>query len=537
MAKLKASKKESLSFEERLEKALVADWEQPYKVPSNWVWTRLGEIGEIVTGSTPSKSNHAYYGGQFPFVKPADLDQGRYMSFASEYLSEEGKNVSRVIRKGSTSVCCIGSIGKSAYLSFEATTNQQINSIIPNINDLFIYYLTCSEYFIQELWKRSSATTISIINKGKMSEVTIPLPPLAEQQRIVDRIESLFCKLDEAKEKAQTALDSFENRKAAILHKAFTGELTAKWREENGVGLDSWVKTTLSKVTHEFKYGTSEKSDYSYLGMPVLRIPNITNDGIKFDDLKYLPHFDINEENQIHESDILIIRSNGSRELVGKCVLVPKLDQAYAYASFLIRIKLIANIIPKFIVSYLNSNDARNQMFKKAKSSAGINNINTKELGSITLNIPTHSEQTEIVLILDSIFEKEKQAKELASVIEKIDLMKKAILARAFRGELGTNDPSEESALELLKEILLKEQPKEKRVVKKQAIIPDNILKQFKTDLEEQVYRFIFENQNSTLNQILSCVSSSKHLDAMEMLTVLYEKGLIDEKNDLFFTV
>ena len=121
---------------------------------------------------------------------------------------------------------------------------------------------------------------------------------------IVDRIESLFAKLDESKQKAQDALDSFEIRKAAILHKAFTGELTAQWRKEHGVGMESWDNTTLSKIVIGFKYGTSEKSDYSYKGMPVFRIPNIADDGLSFEDLKFLSHKDISDENQIHENDI-----------------------------------------------------------------------------------------------------------------------------------------------------------------------------------------------------------------------------------------
>lgn len=91
-------------------------------------------------------------------------------------------------------------------------------------------------------------------------------------------------------------------------------------------------------------------------------------------------------------------------------------------------------------------------MFKKAKSSAGINNINSKELGAILINLPSFPEQTEIVRILDDLLAKEQQAKEAAEgVLEQIDLIKKSILARAFRGELGTNDPNEESAQELLK--------------------------------------------------------------------------------------
>ena len=94
-------------------------------------------------------------------------------------------------------------------------------------------------------------------------------------------------------------------------------------------------------------------------------------------------------------------------------------------------------------------------MFRRAKSSAGINNINTKELGAISLTVPSLPEQDEIVHIINEMMDKDQQSKEAAeAVLDQIDLMKKSILARAFRGELGTNDPSEESAVELLKRVL-----------------------------------------------------------------------------------
>ena len=229
----------------------MPDWEWPYKLPENWCWTTIKNVATVVTGGTPAKNNSDYYGGEFPFFKPADLDAGRHVSEASEYLSDLGKSVSRIIPAQATAVCCIGSIGKCGFLDVEGATNQQINSAIPYFNALYQYFYMNTEFFTNQLRNSASATTIAIVNKTKMESCYYPLAPLAEQQRIVDRIESLFAKLDEAKEKAQAVVDSFETRKAAILHKAFTGELTTKWREEHGSSIGHWKECSIGDVfTH-----------------------------------------------------------------------------------------------------------------------------------------------------------------------------------------------------------------------------------------------------------------------------------------------
>ena len=164
------------------------------KLPKGWYLCKLKNISLIITGSTPSKSNSAYYGGKVPFYKPADLDAGRFVDSSAEYLSEAGKAISRVVPIGSTAVCCIGSIGKVGYLIKEGTTNQQINCVIPSeaVDSVFLYYLCTSPLFYQELITLSSAVTISIINKSKMENIIVPLPPIEEQKRIVSKIEVLF---------------------------------------------------------------------------------------------------------------------------------------------------------------------------------------------------------------------------------------------------------------------------------------------------------------------------------------------------------
>ena len=167
-------------------------------LPQGWTIVGLHSVAEIITGSTPSKLNAEYYNGDVPFYKPNDLDQGRHVRGASEYLSQQGKSISRSIPCNSIAVCCIGSIGKCGFIEKEGVTNQQINTIVPNdaIFPLYMYYFCNSSTFIDELKSLSSAVTISIVNKSKLSTIQIPVPPIAEQKRIISVIEKLYSHLD-----------------------------------------------------------------------------------------------------------------------------------------------------------------------------------------------------------------------------------------------------------------------------------------------------------------------------------------------------
>lgn len=447
-------KKTALTIEERLQQALVPAEEQPYEVPENWVWVRLGAIAEIVTGGTPSKKHPEYYGGNFPFYKPSDLDQGRLTYDASEYLSEEGKNVSRIIPKNSTAVCCIGSIGKCGYLMCEGTTNQQINSAIPKINSLCLYYYLCTENFVQDLLSMASATTIAIVNKSKMESCAFPLPPLSEQQRIVERIEELLAKLDEAKERLQEVADSFAVRKAAILHKAFTGELTKQWRWENGVSYESWEE---KKGEDFFEYVTSGSRGwakyYSDKGSIFIRMGNLNHGTIELDfsDIQYveLPDQVEGQRSKLQKNDILISITAD----VGMIALVREDMDAYINQHVaLVRPK--NDLYAEFLAWYFVSNDGLQQMQNKQRGATKIG-LGLQDIRSIILKIPTLPEQHEIVRLIDDLLARERAAQQAAEqALASIDLMKKSILARAFRGELGTNKASEASALELLKQVL-----------------------------------------------------------------------------------
>ena len=436
----KKTKDSNLSIEERLEQALIPNWDEPYELPKNWCWSKLGTVCSLENGDKYNKDKLVYFDAKTlrKIKEPQTRNSGIVVNANQKVILVDGENS--------------GEVFVVPYRGYMGSTFKILN-ISQSVDEMYVRYFI--DYNHDNLRKNKIGSAIPHLNKDMFFGLELPLPPAMEQQRIVARIESLFAKLDEAKEKAQEVIDGFETRKAAILYKAFSGELTARWRNENDIPREGWQHVKLGYLLKEIKYGTSEKSHYSFSGVPVLRIPNIGEMELIFDDVKYLQRESCTTNEYLKENDILIIRSNGSKDLVGKCALVRKLDREYTYASFLIRLRAVEDVSVEYIVWYLNSEDARRQLFSKAKSSAGIHNINSKEIADIDIMIPDVSEQNAIVGLISNFIEKEKQVREAAeTVIEQISTMKKAILARAFRGELGTNDPSEESALELLNRVL-----------------------------------------------------------------------------------
>ena len=432
-----AKKKESLSLEERLEKALLSDSEQPYKVPSNWVWTRLSEVVSIKTGK--KDANYATDDGQYNFftcaAEPLKCDD---YSFDGESILVAGNGAN---------------VGLSLYFygKFEAYQRTYVlqKGVKSELSIKFIFY------HLQGFWEeynkdKQYGSATNYIKMGNFKNYPIPLPPLGEQQRIVDCIESLFSKLDAAKENVQTVLDSFEKNKANILHKAFTGELTIKWREENGVSLDSWRTDILKNVSKISSGGTPSRTNTDYYtgNIPWIKTGEIFWNDIYDSEEKITNEALENSSAKVFPVDTVVVAMYGMGVTRGRAgILKVKSATNQAVCALIPN----GNLKTVFLFYYFMNNYEK---FRAQSVGGNQLNLSGKIISGFEINIPDLPEQTEIVRILDSILEKEQQAKELANVIEKIDLMKKAILARAFRGELGTNDPEEESAMELLKEIL-----------------------------------------------------------------------------------
>lgn len=454
----RGKKKESLTLEERLQAALVPDWEQPYKVPENWCWTQLGTYIDFATdyvanGSFASlKQNVAYYKEENYAILVKTQDFSNSFTEDLTYTDKHGYDFLKksVLYGGELILSNIGSIGKVFRVpQLNKPMTLAPNSIMIKCRretdyDLLYYYLL-SPFGTEQLYSITTGTAVKKFNKTDLKTIYLPLPPLPEQQRIVDRIESLFAKLDEAKQKAQDALDSFETRKAAILHKAFTGELTARWRKEHGVGMESWAKKRFDEVA-TIKSNLVDPATFP-------DFPHIAPDNIEKKTGVLLEYNTVSEDgvtsgkHRFYPGQILYSKI---RPYLSKVVVV---DFDGLCSADMYPIEAKGNT--KCLWYYMLSEEFLEQA-STAGSRSVLPKINQKELSALTVVLPTLSdEQTEIVRILDDLFAKEQQAKETAeAVLEQIDLIKKAILARAFRGELGTNDPTEESAVELVRNII-----------------------------------------------------------------------------------
>ena len=451
-------KKTALTIEERLQQALVPAEEQPYEVPENWVWVRLGSLYEV------NPKNKADDESDAAFIPMEKISAG----MLSEYSYETQKWCKA--KKGHTQFADGDVAFAKISPCFENRKSMMLNNL-PNsigggtteliilrnasINQKYTFWLVSDERFIRGGVQTYSGTVgQQRINMDYVRSYPIPLPPLSEQQRIVDRIEELFAKLDEAKERLQEVVDSFAVRKAAILHKAFTGELTKQWRRENGVTDESWEEKKLGEVGSWLGGGTPSTSREEYWDNG--NILWITSKDMKSavieDTLMKVNEIGVKNSsaNYIEKPAILVVMRSGILRRTFPVAMVKK--------PFTVNQDLKA-IVPdkddlEFLFWMLLSNE-RLILDSCMKNGTTVESINSNALKAFAFKCPTLPEQHEIVRLIDDLLARERSAQQAAEqALASIDLMKKSILARAFRGELGTNKASEASAVELLKQLL-----------------------------------------------------------------------------------
>ena len=436
--------------------------EAPYELPDGWKWCRLRDVCDSSKEKTETFSQETKYIG----LEHIDSN-GKINGWSP---ANEIKSLKNIFHKNQILYGKLRPyLNKHDIANFDGvcSTDILVFNAKDNFSNRYINYFFNLPYFIDFAVSNSNGINLPRVSEKAVLDMPFPLPPtLDEQQRIVNRIETMFAKLDQAQKKAQSVLDSFETRKAAILHKAFTGELTAKWRKENNpekssvylekikdkveIRLDfkywenpnlpdSWCESTIGNLLYfagRVGWKGLKAEEYTSEGPILLSVYNL-NDGdeVSFNKINHITNerYDESPEIMVRKNDILLTKDGAG---IGKLGYVNELPEKATINSSLLLIRPgdVANY--KFIF-YLLSGPALQNIVKERITGSATPHLFQRDIKEFVLPVPSLPEQQEIVRILDSVLEKESRAKESAqTVLDQIALLKKSILARAFRGKI-----------------------------------------------------------------------------------------------------
>ena len=489
--------KVEINLEEKLKQALVPVDEQPYTIPSNWVWVGLRHIAKKI-----------FAGGDKPEIFSKIKTDENIFPIFSNGIDKDGlygyTNEARVLEKALT-ISARGTIGFSRIR--EANFTPIIRLIVIILKDNLLYEFL--DYYLKYNSLEGIGSSIPQLTVPIVNEKIIPLPPLNEQKRIVEKLDFLFEKTKRAKEIIEEIKIDIENRKISILDRAFKGTLTSKWRSENKTSdvkellksineekikkweedclqaekdgnkkpkkptitevkdmivpvdeqpyklPDSWVWVRLNNLC-DVKGGkripkgeefSNEKTKNVYL-----RVTDFDNYSINQSKLKYISD-DLAEKlkNYKISTEDLYLSIAGT---IGKVGIIPyELDKSFLTENAVKLTNLSNTTDNKFLLNCLKTNFIQN-LISNSITSSGQPKLAIFRIENFFIPLPPLEEQQEIVRMLDEVLENENKVKELLELEERIDILEKSILHKAFKGELGTQNSSDEPAIELLKEIL-----------------------------------------------------------------------------------
>ncbi|EHD2626296.1 restriction endonuclease subunit S [Campylobacter jejuni] len=400
-------------------------------LPQGWEVKTLSEIGEIVTGSTPSKSNLDFYGKYYPFFKPSDFEQGYFLENAGDNLSKLGFGKARQLPPKTILVVCIGSLGKVALTKVIGSCNQQINAIIPhkNIISEYIYYYCISSKFQSILFSKAPQTTLAILNKTEFSKLEIIYPKdIKEQERIVGILDFAFSKIDENIKKAKENLANIDELMQSALQKAFN-PLNDNTKENYQLP-QSWEWKSLGDTSNYGK--TSQVKPSQLKGNDwILELEDIEKEsGVLLQKVLFQDRQSKSNKIKFNKGDILF----GTLRPYLKKVIIA--DDNGACSSEIMPFSTGNSITNHFIYYYLFANFLHDRI-SSLTYGARMPRLGTKDGKSLQIPLPPLQEQEQIAEHLDFVFEKAKALKELyTKELKDYEELKQSLLDKAFKGEL-----------------------------------------------------------------------------------------------------
>ncbi|ADE16973.1 restriction modification system DNA specificity domain protein (plasmid) [Nitrosococcus halophilus Nc 4] len=410
-----------------------------FNLPQGWKLAKLGEVGEVITGSTPSTSKPEYYGSEVPFVTPVDLDNDDPVTKAQNYLSRSGASQARLLPPDAVMVCCIGSLGKVGIAGIQLATNQQINSLIFDKSKILPRY---GYHFCKTLKPilehMAPSTTVAIVNKSRFSEITIPFPPLPEQRRLA----AILDKADAIRRKRQRAIVLTEDFLRSAFLEMFGDPVT------NPKG---WGAGTIDEVVSNPKedircgpFGTQLKvRELVPEGIPLLGIENVHNDHFVSNTEKFLTEKKAEELSRFDAcpGDVLITRMGS----IGRACVVPKGIGKARISYHLFRIRTNPDkCLPEFLAATICRSGTFQHQLRRLAHGAIMDGLSTSILKEIVFLLPPVEMQLHYLNVVRKV---ERNLIKINHSAENANILFSSLTHRAFRGEL-----TPQAAEKLLKE-------------------------------------------------------------------------------------
>jgi len=390
-------------------------------------------LREVLTERQETPPDYALISGEISVIAKIGFNDGKIQ------LRNDGKTKTKMILVRPGDLVISGINAAKGAVSFYGEENADpiaatihYSSYIPDktkIDIKYLWWLLRSNKFRDLLLEYVPGGIKTEIKAKRFLPVPIPLPPLDEQRRTVARIEELAARIEEAQDLRRRAAEEAEmllNSKLSSIFKRFV--------QQNGL-------SKLGDLIVKAGYGTSTKCQYETVenSVPVLRIPNIASEKIDFSDMKYGVLGDKElKKVLVSEDDLLVVRTNGSADLVGRCAVVSELLGPTAFASYLIRIRCDPEVIyPYYLQLMLKHLRTEGKLFNFARTTAGQYNVSLGRLREAEIPVPPLDEQRRIVARLDELqAQVDRLKKHQVRTAEELDALLPAVLDRAFRGQL-----------------------------------------------------------------------------------------------------
>lgn len=431
-----SKRKKIQALDELLEEVLLFDNEQPYEVRENWVWVKLGSIIDLLSGRDISNSQCNNEGKGIPYIMGAS-------NFNKNKLQIERwiESPTVVGVKNDILISVKGTIGKILIQDIkEAHLSRQVMGIRvkSGINNKFIYYYLTT--YINQL-KEISKGIIPGISREDIFDIKVPIPTYNEQKRIVEKVERFLSKIDKAQKLTEEAKETYELRREAILSEIFNGSIKSEYKT---IGEISNIKggKRLPKGESLVDYDT---------GFPYIKAGDLKNGTVVPDKIQYLlPETHEKIKNyKVNANDVYIT-------IVGACIgdvgIIPTEFQGANLTENAAKVTDIQGFLPEYIAIWLSSREAQNEI-KESIASATLGKLSLTKIKELKVPIKNLEGQERAINIYRNFSKKEEKAINIIQTIN-FNVLKQSILSKAFKGELGTNDPTDEPAIELLKSVL-----------------------------------------------------------------------------------